>query len=161
MDDIQLITHDRAMFVRPPYWRFNSNTRAGYHRHGLHMILSDAKAYDGVDWGQHIFRRWNFRSQLTAICRRIQHRDIPSVDGIAPIIVTFHDTNNYTASHLIEYFDLLIEESGRAGLLVDQKPFYDCVPDIMRASLRRAVDTIETVRAGPRCGEASLPCPHK
>jgi peptidoglycan/xylan/chitin deacetylase (PgdA/CDA1 family) len=161
MDDIQLITHDRAMFVRPPYWRFNSNTRAGYHRHGLHMILSDAKAYDGVDWGQHIFRRWNFRSQLTAICRRIQHRDIPSVDGIAPIIVTFHDTNNYTASHLIEYFDLLIEESGRAGLPLDQKHFYDCVPDIMRASLRRAVDSNKIVRAEPRCGEASLPCPHK
>jgi len=161
IDDIRFITHDRVMFVRPPYWRFNSDTRTGYHRQGLHMMLSDAKAYDGVDWGQHIFRRWNFRSQLTAICRRIQRRDIPAVDGIVPIVVTFHDTNSYTASHLIEYFDLLIEESGRAGLLLDQKPFYDRAPDIMRASLRRAVGSNETARAEARCGEAASPCPHK
>lgn len=161
MDDIRLITHDRAMFVRPPYWRFNSDTRAGYHRQGLHMMLSDAKAYDGVDWGQHIFRRWNFRSQLNVICRRIQRRDIPAVDGVAPIVVTFHDTNSYTAGHLVEYLDLLIEESGRAGLPLDKKPFYDSAPEIMRASLRRAVGRNETARAEARCGEASFPCPHK
>ncbi|MEP6958584.1 MAG: polysaccharide deacetylase family protein [Nitrospirota bacterium] len=161
MDDIRLITHDRAMFVRPPYWRFNSDTQAGYHRQGLHMMLSDAKAYDGVDWGQHIFRRWNFRSQLNAICRRIQRRDIPSVDGVVPIVVTFHDTNTYTADHLNEYLDLLIEESNQVGLPLNKKPFYDYAPEIMRAAFRRAVGGKETARAEAWCGEVSSPCPHK
>jgi peptidoglycan/xylan/chitin deacetylase (PgdA/CDA1 family) len=161
MDDIRSVTHDQALFVRPPYWRFNSDTRAGYHRQGLHMILSDIKAYDGVDWGQHIFRRWNFRSQLTATCRRIQNRDIPSVDGVAPIVVTFHDTNTYTADHLNEYLDLLIKESAQVGLPLNKKPFYDHAPEIMQAAFRRAVGRSETAGAEAWCGEVSSPCPHK
>jgi peptidoglycan/xylan/chitin deacetylase (PgdA/CDA1 family) len=155
MDDIRLITHDRTTFVRPPYWRFNRDTLAGYNRHGLHMILSDAKAYDGVDWGLHIFRRWNIRSQLTDICRHMQRRNIPAVDGTVPIVVTFHDTNSYTANHLIEYFDLLIEESDRVGLSLDKKLFYDSASEIARAALRRAVCLTDTANAEARPVEAS------
>ncbi len=51
-DDIRFIMDDQTMFVRPPYWRFSADTRAGYHRQGLHMMLSDAKAYDRVDCDQ-------------------------------------------------------------------------------------------------------------
>jgi peptidoglycan/xylan/chitin deacetylase (PgdA/CDA1 family) len=155
MDDIRLITHDRPMFVRPPYWRFSSATQAEYTRHGLHMILSDAKAYDGADWGQHVFRRWNFRSQVNAICRRVHLRKITAVDDIVPIFVTFHDTNSYTAGHLIDYLHLLIDESDRVGLPLDQKPFYDNTPEIMRAALRRAVRRTNTAEAEARSTEAS------
>src|SRR5437868_5727213 len=28
MEDMRLVTHERAMFVRPPYWRFNADTQA-------------------------------------------------------------------------------------------------------------------------------------
>jgi peptidoglycan/xylan/chitin deacetylase (PgdA/CDA1 family) len=138
IDDIQLITQERAMFVRPPYWRFNADTRAEYHRQGLLMMLSDAKAYDGVEWGQHIFKRWNFRSQLKALCHRMHHRDLPAIEGITPMVITFHDTNEYTARHLVEYFCLLIDESDRVGLPLDKKPFYDSSLSIMQAALRRA-----------------------
>ena len=153
MDDIQRITQDGAMFVRPPYWRFNSATLAEYTRNGLHMVLSDAKAYDGVR-GFHIFRRWNFRSQLHKIYRRMQEGDIPSDDGIAAIVVTFHDTNTYTAHHLTEYFDLLMEEAGRVGLPMNHKPFYDRAPDITRAALRRAITRTGVAKLKARCAEA-------
>lgn len=156
MEDIRVITNDRPMFVRPPYWRFNANTQAGYTRHGLHMVLSDAKAYDGVHWGQHIFRRWNFRSQLDAIRRRMQLRDIPTVDGTTPIVVTFHDTNHYTTGHLIEYLDLLLDESDRVGLRLDRKPFYDSASEIIRAALCRAVRRADTAEAETRPAEAVL-----
>jgi peptidoglycan/xylan/chitin deacetylase (PgdA/CDA1 family) len=152
MEDIRLVTHERAMFVRPPYWRFNADTQAEYRRQGLYMILSDAKAYDGVDWGQHIFRRRNFRSQLNVICQRMQRRDIPEVDGIAPIVVTFHDTNQYTAAHLSEYLDLLIEEAERVGLPMNKKTFYDSAPELMQAALQRAVGSDETAGANMWCG---------
>ena len=147
MDDIRLITHDRTMFVRPPYWRFNAATQAEYRRQGLYMILSDAKAFDGVDWGQHIFRRMNFRSQLQGICRRMLHWGIPEVDGIVPIVVTFHDTNQYTAAHLIEYLDLLIDEAERIALPMNRKMFYDSTPEIVQAALQRAVGRYEIAGA--------------
>ena len=155
IDDIFSITRDRAMFVRPPYWRFNSATQAEYSRHGLHMMLSDVKAYDGADWGQHIFRRWNFRSQLRAICRRMDLRSIPAVDGIIPIVVTFHDTNRSTASHLIDYLGLLIDESDRIRLPLDHKPFYDDTQEIMRAALKRAIPWTETAEGETWPAEAS------
>jgi len=161
MDDIRLITHERTMFVRPPYWRFNAATQAEYGRQGLYMILSDVKAYDGVDWGQHIFQRRNFRSQLRAICRRMQLWGIPEIDGIAPIVVTFHDTNQYTAAHLVEYLDLLIDEAERVGLPVNTKTFYDSAPELMQAALQHAVWRNETVGTTMLYGEALSPCPHK
>jgi peptidoglycan/xylan/chitin deacetylase (PgdA/CDA1 family) len=82
------------MFVRPPYWRFNSDTRDIYNRHGLHIMLSDAKDYYGVDWGQYIWGRSNCRSQLNAIYRRMQLRDTAAVDDIASIVITSHDNTS-------------------------------------------------------------------
>lgn len=155
IEDIQTIIQDRPKFVRPPYWRFNSDTLVGYTRNGLHMVLSDAKAYDGINCGFHIFRRWTFRSQLHKICRRMRDEDIPNDDGTVPIVVTFHDTNTYTASHLTEYFDLLIEEAERAGLPVNNKPFYDRAAEITRAALQRAISRIEVAKVKTRCAEAA------
>lgn len=155
MEDLRTITRERTVFVRPPYWRFNSATLEGYTRNGLHMVLSDAKAYDGVDWGFHIFRRWNFRSQLHRIFRRMRNGDIPADEGTASIVVTFHDTNTYTASHLTEYLDLLVEEAERVGLPLNNKPFYDSAPEITRTALRRAISRTQVTKLKARCVEAT------
>jgi hypothetical protein len=75
--------------------------------------------------------------------------------------VTFHDTNQYTAAHLIEYLDLLIDEAEKVGLPLNRKSFYDSAPEIVQAALQRAVGRDETAGAHTWCGEALLPCPHK
>lgn len=150
MADIYAITNDRPWLVRPPYWWFNRATVAEYERHGLHMMLSDVKAYDGINWGMHVFRRWSFRSQLSDIRQRLLRHEIPSVGGIAPILVTFHDTNAYTAGHLSEYLELLVEEAGRAGLSLDHKPYYDEAPEMLRAALHRAVHPLRAASSRGR-----------
>ena len=102
-------------------------------------MLSDIKAYDGVNWGMHIFKRWNFRSQLRRTRDRLLEDRLPVVNGAIPIVVTFHDTNTYTARHVDDYLCLLREETRRAGLPLHGKPFYDDGADIMEVALRRAV----------------------
>jgi hypothetical protein len=136
MADLCSITGERPCLVRPPYWWFNPTTVAEYERHGLQMMLSDVKAYDGINCGLHLFRRWNFRSQLADVRRRLQCDEVPSVREIVPIVVAFHDTNCYTAGHLGGYVELLVEEAGRAGLCLDEKPYYDEAPEMLRAALQ-------------------------
>jgi hypothetical protein len=80
--------------------------------------------------------------------KRLLRREIPSVEGVAPIIVTFHDTNAYTAGHLSEYLELLVAEAGRAGLSLDHKPYYDEAPEMVRAAFQRAVHPLQA--ASPR-----------
>ena len=137
IEDIAHITQQEPLLVRPPYWLFNAHTLARYGRHGLHMILSDVKAYDGVNWGMHVFRRWNFRSQLTTIRNRFLQDCLPVLSGTIPIVVAFHDTNAYTANHLGDYLSLLVTEADRVGLPLDGNPFYDQPSDIIQAALLR------------------------
>ena len=150
MEDLCSITRHRTRLVRPPYWWFNQETLTQYERHGLHMMLSDVKAYDGVNWGMHVFRRWSFRSQLMEVRRRLLRGALASVQGIVPIIVTFHDTNAYTAGHLIAYLELLIEEAERVGLMLDRKPYYDRASEIVTAALLRAVRPLGSESVGGR-----------
>ena len=124
-DDIGAITGHKTILVRPPYWSFNTDTLAEYGRQGLHMMLSDVKAYDGVNWGLHVFKRWNFRSQLGGLRARFLKGSLPGVNGTIPIIVSLHDTNPYTADHLGEYLELVLDEACRVRLPLDRKPFYD------------------------------------
>ncbi|MGH7258351.1 MAG: polysaccharide deacetylase family protein, partial [Nitrospiraceae bacterium] len=133
-----LTGHPPAL-VRPPYWWFNADTLGQYERHGLSMMLSDIKAYDGVNWDMHVFKRWSFRSQLRRTRDRLLEDCLPVVNGTIPIVVTFHDTNTYTARHVDDYLRLLREETRRAGLPLHEKPFYDDGADIMEVALRRAV----------------------
>lgn len=137
--DLRRITGQDPVLVRPPYWWFTPETLAQYRRAGLHMVLSDIKAYDGVDWGLHIFRRQNIRLQLTRLRDRPPATALPVVAGRVPIVVTFHDTNDYTATHLEEYLRILVEEARALGLPVDEKPFYDDATDILSVALHRAV----------------------
>jgi peptidoglycan/xylan/chitin deacetylase (PgdA/CDA1 family) len=141
--DIWMITGQSPLLVRPPYWWFNPDTLTQYGQFGLHMMLSDLKAYDGVNWGMHIFRRPNLRTQLEAIREGLTHQALPVVGGCTPLVVTFHDTNSYTAGHLDEYLHILLEEARHAGVAVDEKPFYDGAADIISAALQRAVAPLQ------------------
>lgn len=145
--DIRRITGEAPVLVRPPYWWFTPETLEQYEEAGLHMVLSDVKAFDGVDWGMHIFRRANIRLQLTGIRDRLAAGELPVVAGRVPIVVTFHDTNDYTADHLEEYLRILVEEARDLGLPMDRKPFYDNAADMLSVALHRAVPA-----AGPVAG---------
>lgn len=138
-NDLDKITGRPTLFVRPPYWMFNSSTLYRYGQHRLHMLLSDVKAFDGVNWGVHLLRRWNFRSQLSNLRELFFRGDLPVVNGTIPIVVTFHDTNSFTAGHLGEYLSLLVDEAGQLGLPLHHKPFLDDADDLLMLGLRRTM----------------------
>ena len=66
--------------------------------------------------------------------------EIPEADGTTPIVVTFHDTNDYTAEHMQEYLQMLVDEGGKAGLILASQPFYTDSAALERAALVRAND---------------------
>ena len=115
------------------------------------MLLSDMKAYDGVNWGMHVFRRPNMRSELVKVLRRYERQGLPLVDGCTPIVVTFHDTNAYTANHLEEYLHILMEQADRLRLPLSNKPFYDSSSEITAAALRRAIHPWQQDPHSPDC----------
>lgn len=142
IEDITKVIGQRPLLVRPPYWWFNAETLSQYEAQGLNMLLSDIYAYDGTNWGWHVFRRPNIRSQLRKVFRRYVQQGLPGVDGCTPVVVTFHDTNGYTAKHMEEYLHILIEEAERLQLPLDQKPFYDNAAQIAAAALERTVRSV-------------------
>jgi peptidoglycan/xylan/chitin deacetylase (PgdA/CDA1 family) len=144
MDDIAAVTGKAPLFVRPTYWRYNAQTLARYDHNGLNMMLSDVKAYDGGSGRFHpssLFstqRHGTMLSELQRVCKRISNGELPVVDGVIPVVVTFHDTNRFTASPLEEYMRILVEEAAHAGLKVNSKPFYDNRRELENAALKRA-----------------------
>ena len=137
-EDLDQITGKPTMLVRPPYWLFNAATLNCYGRHRLHMLLSDIKAFDGVNWGIHLLRKLNFRSQLAGLHTRFLRGALPVMNHTIPIVVTFHDTNAFTAQHLGDYLSLLVEEAARLGLPLHDKPFLDDPDELLAAALRCA-----------------------
>ena len=65
---------------------------------------------------------------------KIAAGELPVVGGVIPLVVTFHDTNTYTAHHMQEYLRILTEEAANVGLVLAPKPFYD---DAARSSAPR------------------------
>lgn len=138
-EDLDRITGRPTLLVRPPYWLFNSSTLDRYGRHRLHMMLSDVKAFDGVNWGIHVLRRLSFRSQLAGLRSRFFRGGLPVMNHSLPIVVTFHDTNAFTADHVGDYLTLLVDEAARLGLPLHRKPFLDNPDELLEAGLRRAM----------------------
>ncbi len=144
MDDIAAVTGRSPLFVRPTFWRYNAKTLARYDDNGLNMILSDVKAYDGGSGILHFSslfssqRHGAMLSELQRVRDRILYRELPAVHGVIPVIVTFHDTNRFTASHVEEYMRILVEEAARAGLVLSSKPFYDNREELETAARGRA-----------------------
>ena len=88
------------------------------------MLLTDISARDGKIWGWHtsLWHRSHFRAKVR---RGIEEDRLPVAEGIVLVVVTFHDTNDFTPSHMEEYLGIVVEESRRVGLPVAAEPFYD------------------------------------
>jgi len=136
--DIAAIAGSAPRLVRPPFWSYDEATLAAYERAGLAMLLTDLSARDGVVWGINVSlrKRSNLRGQLERLGGRS-----PVLDGVTPVVVTFHDVNSHTARNLAEYLRILVEEAEAAGLQLATKPFYDARSDLERAALLRAFQT--------------------
>lgn len=148
-NDIAAITGAPPRLVRPPFWNFDRRTFAAYQRHGMHVLLTDLSANDGKVWGITMSprRRMNLIRQLSEVRERIAGGQLPTVDGVIPVVVTFHDLNRYTARHAREYLQILLDSARETGLRTDAKPFYDDRRALERAALARSVrDTSQPVR---------------
>ena len=138
--DIAAITGRTPDLVRPPFWNYDGRTLAAYRKRGLHMLLTDISANDGVIyfWNVSLRRRSHLRDALGEVRERIAAGALPVVGGVIPLVVTFHDTNTYTAHHMAEYLRILSEEAANVGLVLAPKPFYDDAAAIERAARARA-----------------------
>ncbi len=142
LSDLAAITGHPATLLRPPYWAFDERTLAAYARHGVAILLTDISTNDGKVWGYHGSprRRSHLASEMAHVGERIRRGEIPQADGATPVIVTFHDTNDYTAQHMREYLQMLVEEARGAGLTLAAQPFYEDGVTLERAALMRARD---------------------
>jgi len=138
--DIEAITGSPPTLVRPPFWRFDERTLGAYHACHLFMLLTDISARDGKIYGWNISlrRRSHFQAALTQVRRAIQDGRLQTVDGAVPIVVTFHDTNTFTASHMQEYLEILLDKAKVVGLPVNHPPFYNDAEQIRQVAALRA-----------------------
>jgi peptidoglycan/xylan/chitin deacetylase (PgdA/CDA1 family) len=140
--DLLPITDRPVNLLRPPYWAYDTRTVTAYQRHGLNLLLTDISANDGKDWGFKASPRRvsHMASEMANVRARILRDELPVVDGVIPLLVAFHDTNTYTAAHMHEYFDIVLEAAKECGLAVDTEPFYTRTAELERAALIRARD---------------------
>lgn len=147
--DIAAVTGAPPTLVRPPFWSYDQRTFAAYQRHGMHVLLTDLSANDGKVWGITLSprRRINLLRQLSEVRERIATGQLPAVDGVIPVVVTFHDLNRYTARHAREYLQILIDSAQATGLKTYAKPFYDDRQALERAAMARTLkDATQPVR---------------
>ena len=137
--------------LRPPYWAYDQRTLAAYARHGLSVLLTDVSANDGKDWGYKASprRRSHLTAELARVRERIERGDLPVVDGVIPVVAAFHDSNTYTAQHMPEYLEILVELAGAAGLEVSAQPYFNDRAALERAALVRARDTARMAQMVP------------
>ena len=127
--------------VRPPFWNFDARTLEAYHRHGLQMLLTDLSANDGVIWGVNWswHKHSNLLKQLTATRQNWMDGTMPVVNGVTPIVVTFHDVNSYTARNVDVYLNILLQVARELYMPVSEKPFYDDREELKNAALARTI----------------------
>ncbi len=131
--------------VRPPFWNFDARTLSEYHRHGLQMLLTDLSANDGVIWGVNWswHKHSNLLKQLGATRQQWLQGQLPVVEGSTPIIVTFHDVNNYTARNIETYLKILLQVADELEMSLAENPFYDNRADLERAAIARVVRELD------------------
>jgi peptidoglycan/xylan/chitin deacetylase (PgdA/CDA1 family) len=142
--DIAAITGKPPLLVRPPFWNYDRRTFAAYQRHGMHVLLTDLSANDGKIWGFNGSprRRANLNRQLSVVRERIALGELPTVDGVIPVVVTFHDINRYTARHMQEYLQILLDSAQVTGVKTAAQPFYTDRDVLERAALARSVKDV-------------------
>ncbi len=142
--DIASITGTAPTLVRPPFWNYDKRTFAAYQRHGMHVLLTDLSANDGKIWGFNGSprRRANLYHQLSVVREHIALGELPTVDGVIPVVVTFHDINRYTARHMQEYLQILMDSARINGMKMAPEPFYTEHAELERAALARTVKDV-------------------
>ncbi len=146
--DIAAITGQPPDLVRPPFWDYDARTLTAYRKRGLRMLLTDVSARDGVIyfWNISLRRRSHIRASLAGLRAKIAAGELPVVGGVIPLVVTFHDTNTYTAHHMEEYLRILTGEAANVGLVLARRPFYYDAAAIERAARVRAAGWDEKQR---------------
>lgn len=127
--------------VRPPMWAYDDRTLAIYADAGLHALLTDITANDGKlvpPYGSPC-RRQHMDYQMSLLRSRVLAGDLPLVQGVIPVVVTFHDPNPFTAEHLAEYLQLLVCSARNQGLHVSERPFYGQGEDIEAVARARTI----------------------
>ncbi|MDB5776911.1 MAG: polysaccharide deacetylase family protein [Herbaspirillum sp.] len=147
--DIASIQGSAPKLVRPPFWNYDKRTFAAYQQHGMHLLLTDLSANDGKIYGikGSLRRRSNMLHMLTDVREQIAAGELPAVDGSIPVVVAFHDVNGYTADHMAEYLQILMDCAHAVQLPTATKPFYDDKAALERAALARSIrDSAQVVR---------------
>ncbi|NWD48632.1 polysaccharide deacetylase family protein [Pseudomonas gingeri] len=139
--DIAAITGAPPTLLRPPFWNYDKRTFAAYQRHGLHVLLTDLSANDGKVWGITASpqRRANLLKHLAEVREQIARGEMSVVDGVIPVVMTFHDLNRYTARHMQEYLQILMDCARDTGVRTAEQPFYTDRQALLRAVLARTV----------------------
>ena len=139
--DILALQGSPPKLVRPPFWNYDQRTFTVYQQHGMHILLTDLSANDGKIYGfkASLRRRSNMLHLLTDVRERIANGELPAVDGSIPVVVTFHDINRYTADHMAEYLQILLDCARAVQLPTAIKPFYEDKASVERAALARTV----------------------
>ncbi|MET0265491.1 MAG: polysaccharide deacetylase family protein [Duganella sp.] len=145
VDDLLALTGVAPKLVRPPFWAYNADTLASYHAHGMQMLLTDLNANDGKIYGVNFswHKRSNMLKHLAQTRMRWAAGRMPEVDGYTPVVVTFHDVNTYTARHIEEYLDILVDVARELAVPLADKPFYDDHDALERAALASTVASAE------------------
>jgi peptidoglycan/xylan/chitin deacetylase (PgdA/CDA1 family) len=138
--DLQRITGRAPALVRPPFWSHDARTVRLYTAAGLQMLLTDINARDGKIYGFNASprRRSHFMASIRETAAVVGQGRIPALDGALPVVITFHDSNPYTARHLTEYLHIILEAAAAAGLELADPPFYSDRVEVERAALLRA-----------------------
>ncbi|CAI8758739.1 polysaccharide deacetylase family protein [Pseudomonas sp. IT-P218] len=139
--DIAAITGAPPTLLRPPFWSYDKRTFAAYQQHGLHVLLTDLSANDGKIWGFNASprRRAHMLRSMSEVRERIARGELPVVDGVIPVVVTFHDLNRYTARHAREYLQILLDSARATGVSVAPMAFYDDTAALQRAAMARTL----------------------
>jgi peptidoglycan/xylan/chitin deacetylase (PgdA/CDA1 family) len=143
VDDLVAETGVAPKLVRPPFWAYDAGTLASYQAHGLKMLLTDLNANDGKIYGINFswHKRSNMLTHLAETRKRWAGGEMPAVDGVTPVVVTFHDVNTYTSRHIEEYMEILLDVARELNVPLADKPFYDNHDELERAALAATIDS--------------------
>ncbi|MBY0574454.1 MAG: polysaccharide deacetylase family protein [Undibacterium sp.] len=141
INDLSQLTGVLPSLVRPPFWSYDERTFASYQQHNLQMLLTDLSANDGVIYGINfsLTKRRNMRKLLLALRPAWLAGELTSVDGATPIVVTFHDINSYTANHMEEYLQILVDVARELEMPTAPLVFYGDRVELEKAALSRTV----------------------
>jgi len=137
--------------VRPPMWAYDARTLSVYADAGLQTLLTDISANDGkIVWPYASpRRRQHMKYQMSLLKPRVMQGELPVVQGVIPVVVTFHDPNPFTAERLAEYLQLLVSSARQQGLRVSEQPFYGQDEDVEAVALARTVSLADRVQRIP------------